>query len=61
MPEPGGRSLVTNTTPLIALTAATGGFAILKHLYRHHAAVGIADKIALSIPTSTNMLEDVPK
>ena len=25
MPESGGRSLVTNTTPLIALTAATGG------------------------------------
>jgi hypothetical protein len=25
MPEADGRSLVTNTTPLIALTAATGG------------------------------------
>ena len=24
MPEPGERTLVTNTTPLIALTAATG-------------------------------------
>lgn len=27
------RTLVTNTTPLIALTAATGGLDILRHLY----------------------------
>jgi predicted nucleic acid-binding protein len=33
MPEPGGRSLVTNTTPLIALTAATGGLDVLRFLY----------------------------
>ena len=28
MPEPGERSLVTNTTPLIALTAAQGGLEV---------------------------------
>lgn len=33
MPEPGGRSLVTNTTPLIALTAATGGLDVLRFLF----------------------------
>ena len=33
MPEPGRRSLVTNTTPLIALTAATGGAALLRFLF----------------------------
>jgi predicted nucleic acid-binding protein len=27
------RTLVTNTTPLIALTAATGGLDVLRHLY----------------------------
>ena len=33
MPEPGCRSLVTNTTPLIALTAATGGLEVLRFLF----------------------------
>ena len=33
MPESGGRSLVTNTTPLIALTAATGDLAVLRFLF----------------------------
>lgn len=33
MPESGGRSLVTNTTPLIALTAATGDLAVLRYLF----------------------------
>ena len=33
MPELGGRSLVTNTTPLIALTAATGDLAVLRYLF----------------------------
>jgi len=33
MPEPGERSLVTNTTPLIALTAAQGGLDVLRHLH----------------------------
>ncbi|MEN9398156.1 MAG: hypothetical protein RLZ81_2686 [Pseudomonadota bacterium] len=33
MPDAGNRVLVTNTTPLIALTAATGGLEILRHLY----------------------------
>lgn len=33
MPEPGARSLVTNTTPLIALTAATGGLDVLRFLF----------------------------
>jgi predicted nucleic acid-binding protein len=33
MPDPAGRSLVTNTTPLIALTAATGGLDVLRFLY----------------------------
>ena len=33
MPEPGERTLVTNTTPLIALTAATGGLDVLRFLY----------------------------
>jgi len=33
MPDSGNRVLVTNTTPLIALTAATGGLEILRHLY----------------------------
>jgi len=33
MPEAGERSLVTNTTPLIALTAATGGLEVLRHLH----------------------------
>ena len=33
MPEPRERSLVTNTTPLIALTAATGGLEVLRYLY----------------------------
>ena len=32
MPDSGGRSLVTNTTPLIALTAATGGLDVLRFL-----------------------------
>lgn len=32
MPDAGNRVLVTNTTPLIALTAATGGLEILRHL-----------------------------
>ena len=33
MPEPIGRSLVTDTTPLIALTAATGGLDVLRFLF----------------------------
>ena len=33
MLDSGNRVLVTNTTPLIALTAATGGLEILRHLY----------------------------
>lgn len=33
MPEAVGRSLVTNTTPLIALTAATGGLDVLRFLF----------------------------
>jgi len=33
MPEAGERILVTNTTPLIALTAATGGLHVLRFLY----------------------------
>ena len=33
MPEPGERTLVTNTTPLITLTAATGGQDVLRFLY----------------------------
>ena len=33
MPEFGVRSLVTNTTPLIALTAATGGLDVLRFLF----------------------------
>jgi hypothetical protein len=32
MPEPAGRSLVINATPLIALTAATGGLDVLRDL-----------------------------
>lgn len=33
MPEPGDRCLVTNTTPLIALTAATGDLTVLRFLF----------------------------
>ncbi len=33
MPDTDGRCLVTNTTPLIALTAATGGLEVLRFLY----------------------------
>jgi len=33
MREPAGRTLVTNTTPLIALTAATGGLDVLRFLF----------------------------
>lgn len=33
MPEAAERLLVTNTTPLIALTAATGSLDVLRHLY----------------------------
>jgi predicted nucleic acid-binding protein len=35
MPEADPRTLVTNTTPLIALTAATGGLEVLRFLYDH--------------------------
>ena len=39
MPEPIGRSLVTDTTPLIALTAATGGLDVSSK--RPRATVGL--------------------
>lgn len=45
MPER-GRVLVTNTTPLIALTAATGSLAILKFLYaRVVVPLEVADEV----------------
>ena len=51
MPEPGGRSLVTNTTPLIALTAATGGLEVLRFLFeRVVVPLEVADELRVGGP-----------
>jgi predicted nucleic acid-binding protein len=45
------RCLVSNTTPLIALTAATGGLEVLRHLYQRVVVpLEVADEVRLGGP-----------
>ena len=62
MPEPGGRSLVTNTTPLIALTAATGDLAVLRFLFeRVVVPLEVAEERSFVIQTGTKALDGMLK
>lgn len=58
MPEPGGRSLVTNTTPLIALTAATGDLAVLRFLFeRVVVPLAVAEERSFAVQARLKALE----
>ena len=58
MPDPVGRSLVTNTTPLIALTAATGGLDVMRFLFdRVVAPLEVAEERSSAIQAGMKALE----